>query len=175
MSSDKNVASPQGEVAPVLIVTDGEFFLLQVKDQQHPWGGCGLWSLFGGKLEAGETPLEALLRELKEELDIELTGEEVRSLRPLPSVATSDKLGNRWTWAPYLLKLEEGQSFSPAACTEGHPILIYRSHLQRALDMEGKPLQRGKRKGVMQELFMPGIAEVLRWGISTLEGGGDVE
>ena len=146
--------------APVAIITDEAWYLLQIKDQQHPWGGCGLWSLFGGKQEEGETSEGALIRELKEELDWDrLPGGLVQK----PDVSTVDKLGNALTWRPYLLRVQfMGPHYPDSTCTEGHPILISAANLKRALDREGKPLLRGKSKGAVQELLMPGIADVLR-------------
>lgn len=54
----------------VLLRPDGTV-LLGNRPADKPWPGW--WELPGGKLEPGETVLEALARELKEEIDIELT------------------------------------------------------------------------------------------------------
>jgi 8-oxo-dGTP diphosphatase len=53
------------------IVSDDKHRLLITKrplDKQHG----GLWEFPGGKVEAGETALNALVRELKEEVDIDV-------------------------------------------------------------------------------------------------------
>ena len=55
-------------VAVVLIDRDGRVLL-----SQRPSGKsmAGLWEFPGGKVENGEVPEEALIRELKEELGID--------------------------------------------------------------------------------------------------------
>ncbi|WP_373974820.1 Nudix family hydrolase [Chitinibacter sp. SCUT-21] len=55
--------------AGILIKRDGQF-LLASRPQGKPY--AGYWEFPGGKLEEGESALEALSRELKEELGIEL-------------------------------------------------------------------------------------------------------
>jgi 8-oxo-dGTP diphosphatase len=56
-------------VACALIDPDGRVLIAQ-RPQDRSMGG--LWEFPGGKIEAGERPEMALIRELREELDIEV-------------------------------------------------------------------------------------------------------
>ncbi len=56
------------EIALVVPVRDRQL-LLQLRDD-HSLTRKNLWSFFGGSLEGSESPLEAALREYKEELDL---------------------------------------------------------------------------------------------------------
>jgi len=58
------------EVAAAVIERPGEFLLAQ-RPQGKPYPGY--WEFPGGKIEAGEDPRAALVRELKEELGIDVT------------------------------------------------------------------------------------------------------
>ncbi|MGV6802387.1 MAG: 8-oxo-dGTP diphosphatase MutT [bacterium] len=54
--------------ACALIDRDGRVLLAQRPEDKSM---AGLWEFPGGKLEPGETPEQAIIRELKEELDID--------------------------------------------------------------------------------------------------------
>ena len=58
-------------VAAVIRRADGQF-LMQLRDARPDIWYPGAWGCFGGALDAGESPLEALRRELREELEFEL-------------------------------------------------------------------------------------------------------
>jgi 8-oxo-dGTP diphosphatase len=74
-------------VAAALIDPSGRVLV-----QQRPSGKpmAGLWEFPGGKVEAGETPEAALVRELKEELGISVDGADLR-----PVAFASEPLGDR--------------------------------------------------------------------------------
>ncbi|HUG57942.1 MAG TPA: Nudix family hydrolase [Candidimonas sp.] len=65
------MSKPFINVAAGLILRADGALLLAQRPEGKPWSGW--WELPGGKIEAGESVLEALARELKEELDIDVT------------------------------------------------------------------------------------------------------
>lgn len=79
--------SPLLVVAAALIDADGRVLV-----QQRPPGGsmAGLWEFPGGKLEPGETPEAALIRELEEELGIR-----THASCLAPATFASEPLGDR--------------------------------------------------------------------------------
>ncbi len=63
-------------VVSAILVDNGRLLTAQ---RSHPPALAGKWELPGGKVEEGEVPLEALRRELREELGIEIDiGPELR-------------------------------------------------------------------------------------------------
>ena len=66
----KAAKMPKTKVAAALIERDGKFLVCKRLDG----GDCAfLWEFAGGKLEKGETPAEALIRECREELEVTVT------------------------------------------------------------------------------------------------------
>ena len=51
------------------IIHQEEEFLLQLRDNRPDIAYSNSWSFFGGQIEPGETPWQALQRELEEELE----------------------------------------------------------------------------------------------------------
>ena len=68
--SNKNQTKPYVRVAVGVIVREDGAVLLSSRPADKPWPLW--WELAGGKIEDNESPLEALQRELKEELGIEV-------------------------------------------------------------------------------------------------------
>ena len=60
------------EIAAIILENDEGKFLLYLRDNKPDIPFPGYWDLIGGHIEEGETPEEALIREFKEELDLDL-------------------------------------------------------------------------------------------------------
>jgi 8-oxo-dGTP pyrophosphatase MutT (NUDIX family) len=56
------------------ILTVGRGYALQLRDRDPGIAFPGHWGFFGGEMETGETPLEAIGREVREELGLEISG-----------------------------------------------------------------------------------------------------
>lgn len=56
-----------------LIIDCSNNICLQHRDEKENIFFPGLWGLFGGSVEANESPEQALIREIKEELEIKVT------------------------------------------------------------------------------------------------------
>lgn len=57
------------DAAAAVLVTEDDRYLLQLRDDMPGIFYPGHWGCFGGAIGTGETPLEALRRELAEELE----------------------------------------------------------------------------------------------------------
>lgn len=60
------------EIAAIILENEKGEFLLALRDNKPGIPFPNHWDLIGGHVEEGETPEQALVREVKEELDIDL-------------------------------------------------------------------------------------------------------
>ena len=60
------------EIAAIILENDNGEFLLYLRDNKSDIPFPNHWDLIGGHVEEGATPAQALVREVKEELDIDL-------------------------------------------------------------------------------------------------------
>lgn len=66
-------------VSSILISTDDEF-ILQQRDDKSDIARPGMITNFGGSVEKGEKPINAIIREIQEELSIKLSKQDFQSL-----------------------------------------------------------------------------------------------
>ena len=89
---DKGQKIPVKQSANVALVHKNRVLL--VKRSKRLKVGPGLWQLPGGKLEPGEKPAEAALREIQEELGLVMDGEALHPVSSIHSQSLGDRQGN---------------------------------------------------------------------------------
>ena len=69
--ADGRSPQPQDAVASLLVHEDGRY-IMQLRDGKPGIFYPGHWGCFGGAVDPGETPIDALRRELREEIEFEM-------------------------------------------------------------------------------------------------------
>jgi ADP-ribose pyrophosphatase YjhB (NUDIX family) len=106
--------------AGALIFNDSGHVLLL----KHRFRAGSGWGLPGGFLEAGEQPLDALRRELREELNLEVDGVEIftaRSFRKPKQVEVLFRARANGSVTPRTMEVERADWFSLDALPDGLP------------------------------------------------------
>lgn len=70
LATDESPLSPSDAV--VALITVGSGYLMQLRDLKPGIFYPGHWGFFGGAIEPGESEMEALVRELREELELKI-------------------------------------------------------------------------------------------------------
>jgi 8-oxo-dGTP diphosphatase len=124
---------PPVEVA-ICILYQADQFLMQLRDNDPRILYPGYWGLFGGHIEAGETPETAVVRELIEEIAYELTKVEkfgiyqdataIRHVFHAPLTVELDQLilGEGWDMGLLTIADIRSGSHDSAVAQESRPI-----------------------------------------------------
>lgn len=74
----------------ICLITQGDTYILQQREDDPAKGAAGLIGAFGGKIESGESPVEAVCRELSEETTLEPSTEDFEYIGEVTVVADRD-------------------------------------------------------------------------------------
>lgn len=102
-------------MACVLVHDERGRLLMQLRDDFEGLKGAGLWSLFGGEIEAGEGILEACIREAREEIGIEFAPQDLAPHLRYISQGSHDQFFvffSKRRIAPHEITLGEGAGFA---------------------------------------------------------------
>lgn len=118
---NSHTAAPIDVAVGILMKPNGDVLLGQ-RPEGKPY--AGYWEFPGGKVEAGETILDALKRELLEELGVEIISAEpwcgVEHVYPHAHVRLHFYISREWLGEPKSL---EGQAFSWQGSVQLEPLL----------------------------------------------------
>jgi len=106
------------DVVEAIIYNDKMEVLMQKKTTDYPVFPGGCWCYFGGEVEDGESSKETLIRELKEEMGIEVSEEDIELIYEEDYVIDTRFEGKQYAFKVKFLgklsdiKLTEGAGFA---------------------------------------------------------------
>ncbi len=68
---DENAGAPVIDAVGAVIIKNGKILLIKRASYKKSYPGC--WCAIGGSVEEGETPQEAIIREVKEETNLDFS------------------------------------------------------------------------------------------------------
>jgi Leucine-rich repeat (LRR) protein len=150
-------AQPKTKQGAFALLRCGDDWVLQMKDQQHRGGATGKLCLFGGWQDGDESQTTNLMRELQEEFGIKEA--DVAHVGDIPLSVD----GGNFVYHVFYAKVP---ALPPQQCNEGVAVKMSNVDLTALLMKEGIPLLSGPKKGTVQLVFMPAIAEACRMVLS---------
>ena len=100
--------------ACIIMVDARHRVTLQLRDNKPHVGAADCWGLFGGMIESNEEPIDTIIREMKEELTIDLSRDRLKLVKRLTSPMGVRSHGFVYPLAEELddARLQEGQRFA---------------------------------------------------------------
>ena len=93
------------EVAAFIYTGTGKILLQKRKSNKKTYGG--MWSITGGHVLSGETNEDALIREIKEELNLEIKKDEITFVTKYKSKTIKENIINNKFFSIYNIKITE--------------------------------------------------------------------
>jgi 8-oxo-dGTP diphosphatase len=121
-------------IATAILVDDAGRLVFQLRDNLPTIGHPDHWGLFGGRVEAGESPRAAIVRELREELGLAVN--ERRLIEHGAFAETPTKTVHLFSYAA-------GGTIDPARLSEGQGLGRFAPHVLRNLadgSLDGHPM-----------------------------------
>lgn len=126
----KNTSAHKKASVSVLLVTPNDEVVVQLRDEITGIENPGCWSLIGGWIEVGEEPIDAINRELHEEVSV--SGGEKLSLGPITFMWSDDRTDRPWT--EYIFHAEIRNSHEKLLISEGQSIKAF--NLDQCMNLE---------------------------------------
>ena len=107
ITENKDTRELHSEVAAFIYTDTGKIILQKRKSNKATY--AGVWSITGGHVLSGETNEDAIIREIKEELNIEIKKDEINFVTKYRSKKVKDDIINNKFFSIYNIKISMEQ------------------------------------------------------------------